>query len=150
MGFLRRATAETVKREARGASFVPSATLGAAYGGAKPVVEKLLYDDELRDNIRTFIESAGNILDELSNEGPAEIIDRLWDDNKLRREVETAVEAAQEGAKRLRGQKVRGGGSGKLLLVLALVGGVAFLFLNPRTGPEARRLAGEAFEALRS
>src|SRR3712207_7792590 len=41
-----------------------------------------------------------------------------------------------------------GGGSGKRLLVLALVGGgVGFLFLNPKTGPEARRLAGEAFEA---
>ena len=151
MGFFRRATAETVRREARGASFVPSAALGAAYGGAKPVVERLLYDDELRDNIRTFIESASNILDELSGESPTEIIDKLWDNNKLRREVETAVEAAQEGAKRIRGQKVRGGGSGKRLLVLALVGGgVGFLFLNSKTGPEARRLAGEAFEALRS
>jgi hypothetical protein len=151
LGFFRRATAETVRREARGASFVPSAALGAAYGGAKPVVERLLYDDELRDNIRTFIASANNIFDELSGESPTEIIDKLWDNNKLRREVETAVEAAQEGAKRIRGQKVRGGGSGKRLLVLALVGGgVGFLFLNPKTGPEARRLAGEAFEALRS
>ena len=150
MGFFRRAAAETVRRETKGASFVPSATLCAAYGGAKPVVERLLYDDELRDNIRTFIDSARNILDELSDESPTEILDRLWDDTKLRREVETAVEAAQEGAKRIRGQKVRGGGSGKLLLVLALAGGVGFLFLNPRTGPEARRLAGEAFAALRS
>ncbi len=150
MGFFRRAAAETVRREAKGASFVPSATLGAAYGGAKPVVERLLYDDKLRDNIRTFIDSARNIVDELSDESPTEILDRLWDDTKLRREVETAVEAAQEGAKRIRGQKVRGGGSGKLLLVLVLAGGVGFLFLNPRTGPEARRLAGEAFAALRS
>ena len=150
MGFFRRAAAETVRREAKGGSFVPSATLGAAYGGAKPVVERLLYDDELRDNIRTFIDSARNIVDELSDESPTEILDRLWDDTKLRREVETAVEAAQEGAKRIRGQKVRGGGSGKLLLVLVLAGGVGFLFLNPKTGPEARRLAGEAFEALRS
>jgi hypothetical protein len=150
LGFFRRATAETARRKARGASFIPGATLGAAYGGAKPVVERLLYDDELRDNTRTFIESANNILDELSGESPTKIIDKLWNNNKLRREVETAVEAAQEGAKRIRGQKVRGGGSGKLLLVLALAGGAGFLFLNPKTGPEARRLAGEAFEALRS
>src|SRR3712207_8790006 len=51
-------------------------TLAAAYAGAKPVIERLLYDDELRDNIRIFIESARNILDELSDEGPTDIVTR--------------------------------------------------------------------------
>ena len=150
LGFFGRAAAETAKRKAKGDSLVPGATLGAAFQGARPLAERILYDDDLRDNIRTFIEAARKILDELSDEDPSDIAARLWDDNKLRKEIETAVEAAQEGVRRVRGQRVRRGrGSGKLLLVLAL-GGVAFLFLNPRTGPQARRIAGDVVGSLRS
>ena len=149
--FGRRTRAERkLQREAVKASPFSGAALVGAYEGARPVVERLLYDDDLRDNIRTFIESASNILDELSGESPAEIVAKLWDDNKLRKEVEAAVQAAQEGARRVQGQRVGRRGGGRLLLVLGLAGGVGFLFLNPRTGPEARRIAGEVVGALRS
>lgn len=123
--------------------------LVAAYAGARPVAERLLYDDDLRDNVRTLIESSRKILDELSDESPQEIVARLWDDDKVRKQVESAVAAAQEGTKRVRGQKVRSGGnSGKLLLVLAT--GAGFLFLSPRTGPQARRIVGDIYNSLRS
>ena len=135
---------EKLKRGATNGS-----ALVAAYAGAKPVAERILYDDDLRDNIRTLIESSRKVLDELSDESPQEIVARLWDDDKVRKQVEHAVGAAQEGAKRVRGQKVRsGGGSGKLLLVLAA--GTGVLFLNPRTGPQARRIVGDIVNALRS
>ena len=127
---------------------VPMATLSAAYAGAKPLAERLLYDDDLRDNIRVFIESARSILDELSGEEPTEIVTRLWDDDKLRKQVEAAAVAAQQGSKRVRGQKVREGGRGGRLLFLILLAGVAFLFLNPRTGPQARDLARQAYGSL--
>lgn len=146
--FGRKSRAEKLK-EARDARVVSGATLVAAYDRARPLAERLLYDDDLRDNIRTFIESARKILNELSDERPTEILDKLWDDNKLRREVETAAEAAQEGVRRIQGQRVRRGGPGKILLVLALAG-IGFLFLNPKTGPEARRIAGDLVGALRS
>ncbi len=136
-----------MKEQAEGSRLIPVATLAAAYAGAKPVIERLLYDDELRDNIRVFIESARNILDELSDESPGEIITRLWDDDKLRKQVESAAEAAQEGSKRVRGVRVRSGGGGKMLLLL-LLAAVGFLFLNPRTGPQARRFAREAYSSL--
>jgi uncharacterized membrane-anchored protein YjiN (DUF445 family) len=146
--FRRKSRAKRLKAEAQGGSL--GAALLGAYGGARPVAERLLYDDDLRDNVRILIESARKILDEVSDEEPTEIVTKLWDDRKLRKEIETAVEAAQEGYKRVRGQRVRGGGrSGKLLLLL-LVGGGAFLFLSPSTGPEARRIAGDIFGALRS
>jgi hypothetical protein len=146
--FGRKSRAERLKEEAQKNSL--STALVGAYSGARPVAERLLYDDDLQDNIRTFIESGRKILDELSGESPSEIVAKLWDDNKLRKEVEAAVEAAEEGVKRLRGRRVRRGrSSGKLLLVLAVAGG-AFLFLNPKTGPEARRIAGEAFSTFRS
>ena len=149
--FGRRSRAERkLQREAVKASPFSGAALVGAYEGARPVVERLLYDDDLRDNIRTFIESASNILDELSDESPAEIVAKLWDDNKLRKEVEAAVQAAQEGARRVQGQRVGRRGGGRLLLVLGLAGGVGFLFLSPKTGPEARRIAGEVIGSLRS
>jgi uncharacterized membrane-anchored protein YjiN (DUF445 family) len=144
--FGRKSRAERLKEQAESTSFVPA--LAAAYTGAKPVLERLLYDDDLRDNIRVFIESARNILDELSDEEPSDILTRLWDDDKLRKQVEAAAGAAQQGSKRVRGQKVREGGRGGRLLFLILVVAVAFLFLNPRTGPQARDFAKQAYGSL--
>jgi hypothetical protein len=146
--FGRKSRAEKLKEQAGSNSLVPLATLSAAYAGAKPLAERLLYDDDLRDNIRVFIESARAILDELSGEEPTEIVTRLWDDDKLRKRVEAAAVAAQQGSKRVRGQKVREGGRGGRLLFLILIAAVAFLFLNPRTGPQARDFAKQAYGSL--
>ena len=148
--FGRKSRAERLKAQAGPNGLVSMATLATALAGARPVAERLLYDDDLRDNIRVFIESARSILDELSDEEPTEIVTRLWADDKLRRQVEAAAGAAQQGTKRVRGQKVRGGGGGGggRLLFLILLAGVAFLFLNPRTGPQARDFARQAYGSL--
>jgi hypothetical protein len=148
--FGRKSRVERLREQAEETSFVPMGTLAAAYAGVKPVVERLLYDDDLRDNIRVFIESARKIMDELSDESPSDIVTRLWDDDKLRRHVEAAAGAAQEGSKRVRGERVRGGGAGRGLLLIVLACAVGFLFLNPRTGPQARKFAKEAYGALTS
>ena len=148
--FGRKSRAERLKEQAEGSRLIPVATLAAAYAGARPVIERLLYDDDLRDNLRVFITSARNILDELSDEEPSEIITRLWDDDKLRKQVEAAAEAAQEGSKRVRGERVRSGGGGRKLLLLLLVAAVGFLFFSPRTGPQARQFAREAYGNLTS
>ena len=148
--FGRKSRAERLKEQAEESRLIPVATLATAYAGAKPVIERLLYDDDLRDNIRVFIESARKILDELSDEGPAEIVTRLWDDDKLRKHVEAAAGAAQEGSRRVRGERVRNGGGGRKLLLLLLAAAVGFLFLNPRTGPQARRFAMETYGSLTS
>ena len=148
--FGRKSRAQRLREQAEETSFVPSAALAALYYGAKPLAERLLYDDDLRDNIRIFIESARNILDELGDEDASEIVTRLWGDDKLRKQVEAAANAAQEGSKRVRGEKVRGGGGRSGLLFLLIAAAVGFLFLNPRTGPEARRLARQAAGAITS
>ncbi len=127
------------------------AALAAAYTGAKPVIERLLYDDDLRDNIRTFIESGRSIVDDLSDEGPTEIVTKLWGDDKLRGEVEAAVGAVNQGSRRIRGEKVRvRGGRGGRLLFLVLVAALCFLFLHPRTGPRARKFATDTYGSLTS
>ena len=149
--FGRKSRAEKLKVQAESNSLVPMAALSAAYAGARPVLERLLYDDDLRDNIRTFIESARAITDEVSGEDVQEIITRLWNDDKLRGQVEAAAGAASQGSKRVRGEKVRTrGGRGGRLLFLLLVAAVGFLFLNPRTGPQARKFVGEAYGSLTS
>ena len=148
--FGRKSRAEKLKEEARSSSLVPAAALAAAFGGARPVAERLLYDDDLRDNIRTLLEASRKVLDELSDEEPTEILARLWEDPKLRKDVEAAVGAVQEGTRRIRGQRFKsGGGGGKILLLLLLAGG-AFLVLSPQTGSEARRIAKDVFGAFGS
>ena len=139
-----------MKEQAQGSRLIPVATLATAYAAVKPVIERLLYDDEIRDNIRVFIDSARRILDELSDESPGEIVTRLWDDDKLRKHVEAAAEAAQQGSKRVRGERVRSGARGGRVLLLLLLAAVGFLFLNPRTGPQARRFAKEAYGSMTS
>jgi hypothetical protein len=148
--FGRKSRAEKLKKEARNRSLVSGVSMAAALSGARPVAERLLYDDDLRDNIRTLLESARKILDEVSDEEPTEILTKLWDDPKLRKEVESAVEAVQEGTRRIQGRRVRGGGRSRKFLMLLLLAGVAFLFLSPQTGSEARRIAGDIYGSLRS
>jgi len=148
--FGRKSRAVRLKEQAEGSRLIPVATLAAAYAGAKPVIERLLYDDDLRDNIRVFVKSAREIVDELSGEEPTEIVTKLWDDDKLRKRVEAAAEAAQQGSKRVRGERVRSGGGGGRLLLLILAAAVGFLFLHPRTGPQARKVARDAYGTLTS
>ena len=148
--FGRKSRAERLKEQAEDTTLVSS--LSTAYAAVSPFAERLLYDDDLRDNIRVFIESARSILDELNGEDPTEIVSRLWDDDKLRSQVEAAAGAAQQGTKRVRGQKVRtgGGGGGRRFLFLLLVAGIGFLFLSPQTGPQARNLAKQAISSISS
>jgi hypothetical protein len=150
--FGRKSRVEKLKEQAESNSLVPMAALSAAYAGTKPVLERLLYDDDLRDNIRTFIESARSILDELSGEDAQEIITRLWNDDRLRGQVEAAAGAASQGSRRVRGEKVRtkSGRRGGRLLFLLIAAAVGFLFLNPRTGPQARKFVGDAYGSLTS
>src|ERR687897_2577802 len=131
--FGRKSRAEKLREQAESNSLVPMAALSAAFTGARPVLERLLYDDDLRDNIRTFIESARAIVDDLSDEGPTEIVTKLWDDDKLRGEVEAAAGAVSQGSRRIRGEKIRmrRGGRGRRLLFLVLVAAVGFFFFRP-------------------
>lgn len=148
--FGRKSRAERLRKEAQSRSFIPVAALAAFFAEARPVAERLLYDDDLRDNVRTFIEAANKVYGEVSNDSPGEIVARLWDDDKLRKHIEAATGAAQEGSRRVRGEKVKSGGRGGGIFLLFLAAAVGFLFLNPRTGPQARRLAQEALSALNS
>lgn len=149
--FGRKSRAEKLKEQADNRSIIPVAAIAALLSEAKPVAERVLYDDELRDNLRTFIEAANKVYGEVSGGSPGEIVGRLWNDDKLREQIEAATGAAQEGSRRVRGERVKSsGGKGRGILLLLLAAGVGFLFLNPKTGPQARKLAQDAVNALNS
>ena len=95
---------------------------------SNPYVQRLVEDDDLRENLRTAFESARKAYDRMANgKGPAK---SLLDDKKTQRELKEAASSLKEAADALRGQKAkkkrrRGG-----MLTLLLVGGIAAIALS--------------------
>ena len=91
-------------------------------------VQRLIEDEDLRQNLRTAFESARTAIDRMSGKGPGKA---LMDDKKTRRELQTTATALREAADALRGAKTkrkrrrRGG-----LLLVALAGAGLALALN--------------------
>jgi hypothetical protein len=94
---------------------------------SNPYVQRLVDDEDLRDNLRTAYESARKAYERMSNgKGPAKAI---FDDKKTQRQLKEAASSLREAADALRGarrpRRARRGG-----IVLLLVGGVAALALS--------------------
>jgi hypothetical protein len=100
--------------------------IGAAQAARNnPYVQRVVEDDELRDNLRTAYDSAKKAYERMSNgKGPAKA---LLDDKKTQKELKEAASSLKEAADSLRGGKKKksGGGLGKKLLVLVVGAGVA-------------------------
>ena len=99
------------------------ATAGTAIAGASPYVQRLIQDEELRDNIRTAYESGRSAYGRLNNgKAPAKA---LLDDKKLHRDLQNAADSLRSASDALREgpkKRKRKGGIGRLLL-LAIIGG---------------------------
>jgi hypothetical protein len=100
--------------------------LGAAQAArSNPYVQRVVEDDELRDNLRTAYDSAKKAYTRMSNgKGPAKAI---LDDKKTQKELREAASSLKEAADSLRGakRKKKRGGLGRKLLILAIGAGVA-------------------------
>ena len=109
------------KKAAKGAAGAVAAGKAAA---SNPYVNRLIEDEELRDNLRTAFESAKKAYSRMSNgKGPAKA---LLDDKKTQKELQQAASNLKEAADTLRGAKhprKRKRRSGVLLLIVG--GGVA-------------------------
>jgi hypothetical protein len=99
---------------------------GAAVTGASPYVQRLIQDEELRDNIRTAYESGRSAYSRLNNgKAPAKA---LLDDKKLHKDLQSAADALRDASDALRDgpvKKKRKGGIGRLLLLGVVGGGLA-------------------------
>ena len=88
---------------------------------SNPYVQRLVEDDQLRDNLRTASESARKAYERMSNgKGPAKA---LMDDKKTQKELKEAASSLREAADSLRGaKKKKRRRGGKVLLLLVGVG----------------------------
>jgi hypothetical protein len=102
------------------------ASAGAAVTGASPYVQRLIQDEELRDNIRTAYDSGRSAYHRLNNgKAPAKA---LLDDKKLHKDLQRAADSLRDASDALREGPVkrkRKGGIGKLLLIAIIGGAVA-------------------------
>ncbi len=88
---------------------------------SSPYVQRLVQDEELRDNLRTAFDSARVAFDRLSNgKTPTKVI---LDDKKFQKELHNASDAMRDAVEALReGPKKKKRRGRKLLLVLVTAG----------------------------
>ena len=102
-----------------------SAGAGALAAGKaakdNPYVQRLVEDDELRDNLRTAYDSARNAYERIANgKGPAKAI---LDDKKTQKELREAATSLRDAADSLRGAKrKKKSRKGRILLVVVAAG----------------------------
>jgi hypothetical protein len=106
-----------------------AAAAAGAVSAAKdnPYVQRIVNDDDLRDNVRVAFESAKSAYERLSNgKTPSKAI---MDDKKLHKDLKAAAEALRDAGSALREapkkQKKRKGGFGRKVLLLVVGAGVA-------------------------
>ena len=113
------------KKAAKGAAGAVAAGKAAA---SNPYVNRLIEDEELRDNLRTAYESARNAYGRMANgKGPAKA---LFDDKKTQKELQSAASNLKEAADALRGAKKGKKRKRRGTLLIVVVGAAAALALS--------------------
>jgi hypothetical protein len=89
---------------------------------SNPYVQRLIEDEELRDNLRSAFTSAKKAYGRINGKGPA----KAFEDKKVQRELKDAATSLKDAADSLRGGKKRKGRKRRLLLVAIVGAGLAF------------------------
>jgi hypothetical protein len=110
------------KKAAKGAA--------GAYAAGKAVrsnqyVQRVMEDEELRENVRSAFVSAKKAYSRINGKGPAKALD----DKKVQRELKDAASSLKDAADSLRGGRKRKSRKGRMVLV-ALVGAGLALALS--------------------
>jgi hypothetical protein len=95
-----------------------------AYNAARshPYVQRLIEDEQLRNNLREAYGAARHAYDRIAKNGkPAQ---RLMDDKKVQRDLRNAADSLREASDQLRGKRKRKGRLGRVLLLGAVGAGV--------------------------
>ena len=105
-------------------------TASSAYGTARPYVQRLIEDEELRDNLREAYVAGRQAYDRASG---AKRPSALLDDKKLQRDLKSASESLRAASEALREPEKRpssGGHPFLKLLVIAFIGAVLAIALS--------------------
>jgi len=95
-----------------------------------PYVQRLMEDEELRDNLREALEAARGAYSRATGNGKG-AVKAVTSDKKVQKDLRNAAESLREASEQLRGPKRRRKKSrlGRLIL-LALVGGIVALVVS--------------------
>ena len=88
---------------------------------SNPYVQRLIEDEELRDNLRSAFVSAKNAYGRINGKGTA----KAFEDKKVQRELKDAATSLKDAADALRGGKKKKRRTGRLLLVGFVGAGLA-------------------------
>jgi hypothetical protein len=103
-----------------------AAAAGAVYAARQnPYVQRVIEDEDLRDNVRVAFEAARNAYARLSNgKAPTKVV---MDDKRFHKDLQTAADALKDAGSALKEgpKKKRRGGFMRKLLVLAIGAGIA-------------------------
>jgi hypothetical protein len=92
-----------------------------------PYVQRFIEDEELRENVRSALDSARKAYKRMQNgKGPARA---LVEDRKLQKNLRETADSLKQAGDQLRGKKRRRH-RGRKLLMLAILGGIAALILS--------------------
>jgi hypothetical protein len=107
----------------------PEKARAAAEGAwANQYVQRVIQDEELRDNVKVALDNARDAYARLTNGKSATKV--VMEDKKFQKNVKQSADALKEAGTALRdGPKRRRGGFGKLLLLL-IIGGVLAIALS--------------------
>jgi adenylosuccinate synthase len=95
---------------------------------SNPYVQRLVEDDQLRENLRTAYESARKAYERMSNgKGPTKA---LLDDKKTQKELKEAASSLRNAADTLRGAKAKQKKRRRGRIILLIVGAGAALALS--------------------
>ena len=103
---------------------------GDLYGAARenPYVQRLIEDEDLRDNLKDAFNSAKKAYGRATGNGKG-AVKAVTSDKKVQKEMRQAAEALQEARDRLQKPRKKKHRLGKLIM-LAIVGGVVALIVS--------------------
>lgn len=95
--------------------------------GSNPYVQRLMEDEDLRQNLRLAFDAAKDAYARMSNgKGPAQA---LLDDKKVQKDLRDAAESMRDAAQQLRGKKSRRrGGIGRWIAAAVVGAGLVLVF----------------------
>jgi hypothetical protein len=108
---------------ARGTTTASKASDAYQAARSHPYVQRLIEDEQLRNNLRDAYDAARHAYGRITKNGrPAK---RLMDDKKVQRDLRTAADSLREASEQLRGRRRRKGRLGRFLLLGVVGAGVA-------------------------
>jgi hypothetical protein len=95
---------------------------------SNPYVQRLIEDEELRDNIREAVDAARDAYVRIMNgKGPAKAI---MEDKKVQKDLRIAAESLREASDQLRGKRKRKGVTLGRVVMLAVIGAIIAVLLS--------------------